>query len=64
MDPWMPNIGPSDSQRKLKYKGSGEGKEEEDENVDSAWIKYLKTVFDDTGYSVIWKIKIFQILIG
>jgi hypothetical protein len=50
MDPWMPNIGPSDSQRKLKYKGSGEGKEEEDENVDSAWIKYLKTVFDDTGY--------------
>jgi hypothetical protein len=42
----------------------GEGKEEEDENVDSAWIKYLKTVFDDTGYSVIWKIKIFQILIG
>jgi hypothetical protein len=26
-----------------------------DENVDSAGIKYLKTVFDDTGYSVIWR---------
>ena len=26
-----------------------------DENVDSVWIKYLKTVFDDTGYSVIWR---------
>ena len=22
-----------------------------DENVDSVWIKYLKAVFDDTGYS-------------
>jgi hypothetical protein len=57
MDPWMPT--------RLKSKCNGEGKEEEeDEYVDSAWIKYLKTVFDDTGYSVIWKIKIFQILIG
>ena len=26
-----------------------------DENVDFVWIKYLKTAFDDTGYSVIWR---------
>ena len=63
MDPWLLHRRPPNSQRKLKSKYNGEGKEE-DENVDSAWIKYLKTVFDDTGYSVIWKIKIFQILIG
>ena len=26
-----------------------------DENVDSAWIKYLKTLMDDTSYSSIWR---------
>jgi hypothetical protein len=35
-----------------------------EENVHFVWIKYLKELFDETGYSSIWKIKIFQILIG
>ena len=65
MDPWMLYRRSPGSQRKLKSKCKGERNEdEEDENVDSTWNKYLKTVFDDTGYSVIRKIKIFQILIG
>ena len=29
-----------------------------DENVDSAWIKYLKTLFDHTSNSDIWSIKL------
>jgi hypothetical protein len=35
-----------------------------DENVDSAWIKYLKTLIDHTSYSGIWRNQDFPILMG
>jgi hypothetical protein len=31
-----------------------------DENLDFSWIKHVKHIFDDTGYSYIWSQQFFQ----